>query len=167
VNVYLRLHLACLLLSAICCCRLCLFRVLLDACPFCFLQHTALPIFCNCRLLFAWGVSPPSSGTFHTTATVTSFPLSQVAGLMPLLLPSLAVLFIYSSPEGLPLPHSPGLWAPGPLCYVSLFLFFLFSCLVIIQFVFFSFFPPVVGVSLSRGLCCSGPGLSVAVLCAA
>jgi hypothetical protein len=27
---------------------LCLFRVLLDACPFCFLQYTALPICCNC-----------------------------------------------------------------------------------------------------------------------
>jgi hypothetical protein len=28
--------------------RLCLFRVLLDACPFCFLQYTALPACCNC-----------------------------------------------------------------------------------------------------------------------
>jgi hypothetical protein len=42
VNVYLRLQLTCLLLSTICCCSLCLFRVLLDICSFCFLQYTAL-----------------------------------------------------------------------------------------------------------------------------
>jgi hypothetical protein len=52
VNVYLGLQLTCLLLSAICCCRLYLFSVLLDACPFSFLQYTALPAFCNCSLFF-------------------------------------------------------------------------------------------------------------------
>jgi hypothetical protein len=57
---------------------------------------------------------------------------------VPLLLPSLAGLFIYSSPEIFPLPHSPGLRAPCPLCYVS---FFSAACLLL--FVFFSlFFPP-------------------------
>jgi hypothetical protein len=43
------------------------------------------------------------------TAAVASFPLSKVAGWVPQLLPSLSTLFIYSSPEGLPLPHSPEL----------------------------------------------------------
>jgi hypothetical protein len=78
-----------------------------------------------------------------------------------LLLPSLAGLFIYSLPEGLLLPHSLGLGAPRPLCYMSFS--FLFSCLFIIQFVFFPFFPPWVRVSLSRGLYWSGPVLSVGV----
>jgi hypothetical protein len=89
---------ACLLLSAICCCRLCLFKVLLDSCPFCFLQYTALPAFCNCRLFCVRSGLPPchSGDAFHTTATVTSFPLSKVAGQVLLLLPSLASLFIYS-----------------------------------------------------------------------
>jgi hypothetical protein len=54
VKVYLRLPLTCLLLSAICCCRLCLFRVLLDACPFCFLQYTALPTFAIAIFLFIY-----------------------------------------------------------------------------------------------------------------
>jgi hypothetical protein len=45
--------------------------------------------------------------------------------------------------------------------FLSFFLFFLFSCLFIIQFFFC--FSSWVGVSLSRGLCWSGPGLSVGV----
>jgi hypothetical protein len=65
VNVYLRLQLTCFLLPAICCCRLCLFRVFLDIFPFCFLQCTALPAFCNCHLFFfnlqfVWGVTLPT-----------------------------------------------------------------------------------------------------------
>jgi hypothetical protein len=46
-------------------CSLCLFRVLLDTCPFCFLQYAALPNCCNCSLLyyleFACVVSLPHS----------------------------------------------------------------------------------------------------------
>jgi hypothetical protein len=42
--------------------QVCLFRVLLDECPFCFLQYTALPACCNCSffyyLEFAWGSVP-------------------------------------------------------------------------------------------------------------
>jgi hypothetical protein len=85
-----------------------------------------------------WGSAPPplSDGAFHMTATVTSLPLSKFAGQVPPLLPSLASLFIYSSHEGVPLPHSPELRAPHPLCY-----FFFFSCLFIIQFFFSLFFP--------------------------
>jgi hypothetical protein len=73
------------------------------------------------------------------------------------LLPSQAGLFIYSSVRGCP---SPPLWRSGhPALFVMcLFLLFLF----IIQLVFFLFFPWV-GVSLSRGLCWSGPGLFVGV----
>jgi hypothetical protein len=79
---------------------------------------------------------PPSSRTFLMTATVTSFPLSKVAGRVSPHLPSLASLFIYSSPEGLPLPHSLELAHPT---FFAMCLFF--SCLFIIQFVLFSFFP--------------------------
>jgi hypothetical protein len=76
------------------------------------------------------------------TATVTSLSLLQAnPGEVAPLLPSPAHSFIYSSHEGLPLPHSLGLGVPCPLCYMSFFFFF-FSCLFIIQFVFFSFFIP-------------------------
>jgi hypothetical protein len=74
------------------------------------------------------------------TATVPRFPLSKDAGWVPLLLPSLAGLFIYSLPKGLPLPQSLGLGAPCPLCYVSFF-FYSAACLLFSLF-FFSFFPP-------------------------
>jgi hypothetical protein len=134
VNVYLRLRLTCLLLSVICC-RLCLFRVLLDACPFCFLQYTALPAFCNCCLIYLFiyfftvpmgsGPLPLLDGAFHTTTTVTSFPLSKVAGWLPPLLPSLAGLLIYSLRERLPLLHSLG---PGcPALFARCLFFFKFS----------------------------------------
>jgi hypothetical protein len=82
------------------------------------------------------GPSPLSGGTFNKIAAVISFPLSKVAGWVLLLLPSLAGLLNYSSPEGLLLPHSLGLGHP------TLFATFLFSCLFIVQFVFSLFFPP-------------------------
>jgi hypothetical protein len=70
------------------------------------------------------------------------------------------VLLLLPSPAGLSWGISPSrplaLRAPCPLCYVSFLLL-----LLIIQFAF-SFFPWV-GVGLSRGLCWSGPGLSVGV----
>jgi hypothetical protein len=153
VNVYLRLQLTSLLLSAICCCMLCLFSVLLDACPFCFLQYTALPAFCNCSLFFylefTWGgaPSPHSSAACHTLATVGCLLLSKHTGGGGTT-PAFSGWLIYLQfHEGVPLPYSPELRAPHPLCYMSFF-----SCLFIIQFVFFSFFSWV-GVSLSRGLC--------------
>jgi hypothetical protein len=48
-------------------------------------------------LEFTWGGAPPplSSGACHILAAVTSFPLSKVAGQIPLFLPSLTG-FIYS-----------------------------------------------------------------------
>jgi hypothetical protein len=48
-------------------------------------------------LEFTWRGAPPplSSGACHILAAVTSFPLSKVAGQIPLFLPSLTG-FIYS-----------------------------------------------------------------------
>jgi hypothetical protein len=65
--------------------RVCLFRVLLDACPFSYLQYTALPTCCKFSLIFLefmWGdATPPlSCGACHTLATVTSLPLSKHTG---------------------------------------------------------------------------------------
>jgi hypothetical protein len=72
VNFYLRLGLTCLLLSAICCCRLCLLRVLLDSCSFCFLYYTALPAFCNCSLFLKFIYS--SCGECPSPTFWCSFP---------------------------------------------------------------------------------------------
>jgi hypothetical protein len=142
VNVYLRLQLTCLLLSAICCCRLCLFTVLLDACPFCFLQYTALPAF---FLQFVLGVALPCSPVEHATLQLPleAFPSPSTLGEVVPLLPSLAHVFIYSSSDCVPLPHSPELRAPRPLCYVSFF-FFSAACLLFSLF-FSSFLSPVWG----------------------
>jgi hypothetical protein len=61
-------------------------------------------------------------------------------------------------PGEIPLPRSLALRVPHPLCYVSLLFL-----LLITQFLVF----PRLEVSLSRGLCFSGPGLSVGVPCTA
>jgi hypothetical protein len=97
VNVNLRLQLTCLLFSAICC-RLCLFRVLLDESLFFFSIQPYRPFAIAVFFHEEWP-STPSGGTFHMTAAVTSFPLSKVAGRVLPLLSSLAGLFIYSLPE--------------------------------------------------------------------
>jgi hypothetical protein len=164
VNVYLILQLTCLLLSAICCCRLCLFRVLLDACPFCFLQYTALTAFCNCSLFFLFTVrlkecpSPTLQWSMpHFSCCYKPSPLQAHWGRWHFS----GQLVYLQFHEGLPLPHSLKLREPCPLCYVS---FFFLSCLFIIQFVFFFLFFPWVGVSLSSRLCWSGPGLFVGIL---
>jgi hypothetical protein len=108
-------------------------------------------------LEFMWGGAPHplSCGACHTSATVTSLPLSKVAGRGPPLLPSLAGLFIYSSPEGLPLPHSLVLSAPHPLWYMS-FLFF-FSCLLF-SLDFSLFYPGL-------GSVCPGDYADLALVC--
>jgi hypothetical protein len=62
---------------------------------------------------------------------------------------------LFTVPGRIPFPQSSVLRAPHPLSSVSLLLLFLIT-----HFLFF----PWVEVSLSRGLCCSGPGLSVGVL---
>jgi hypothetical protein len=82
------------------------------------------------------GSSLLSGGACHTLTAVDAFSSLSTLGEEAPLLPSPASLFIYSLCEGVPLPHSLELREPHPLYYVSFF----FSCLFIIQFVFF-FFP--------------------------
>jgi hypothetical protein len=99
-------------------------------------------------------LSPLLQGSFPHTAAFTSFPTPGcwVGATTPSFscrLNCSSVMYCPSPPSALRVPH--------PLCYVS-FLLLLF----IIQFGFFSLFP-LGGVSLSRGLCWSGPGLSVGV----
>jgi hypothetical protein len=91
-----------------------------------------------------------SCGVFLPLPLLQALPL-LIAGHVPTLLPSPARLVYLQFCEGFPSP-SLVLRAPHPLCYVCCY------CLLLS----FSFFPWV-GVSLSRGLCWSGPGLSVGV----
>jgi hypothetical protein len=157
VNIYLRLQLTCLLLSAICCCRLCLFRFLLDACPFCFLQYTALPAFCNCSLFFFFY---SSYGEWPSPALWWSVPLKSHHW-NPCLLQAhwgrwchscllwttcLFTVHMRKCP-------SPTLRSSGHPAFFAMCVFFFLSCLFIIQFGFFLFCFLWVGVSLSRGLC--------------
>jgi hypothetical protein len=103
-------------------------------------------------------VFPTLLWSFLPTAAFTSFPTpgcwahaSAPAGASP----ARPGLFTYSSrKESSPL--SSAFRAPHPLCNVSLLFL-----LLITQFLFL----PWVEVGLSRGLCCSGPGLSVEVPC--
>jgi hypothetical protein len=100
-------------------------------------------------LEFVWGGAPPSlsSGACHTLATVTSLPLSKHSrggGTTPAFPCQLGYLQFR---ERLPLPQSPELRAPHPLCYVSFF--FSTACLLFSLF-FFSFY------SLDRGSVCPG-----------
>jgi hypothetical protein len=147
VNVYLRLRLTWLLLSAICCCRLCLIRVLLDARPFCFLQYTALPALCNYRLFFylhfAWGVplAPSLVELSSQQLQLQAFPSPGLLGGVRhscLLWP--ACLFTVRLRD-CPFPTLRS-WGTLPSL---LRVFFFFSCLFIIQFVFFLFFSPLGG----------------------
>jgi hypothetical protein len=72
-----------------------------------------------------WEVDLPplSCGVFLPLPPLQVF-LLLVAGHVPLLLPSLAGLFIYSSMKDFP--STPfGAWAPHPLCYVSFLLLLL------------------------------------------
>jgi hypothetical protein len=143
-------------------CRLCLLWVLLcvSRCykfsPFqghwgrwhctCFLRPACLFI-----VHVGGGSSPLSCGVFLPLTLLQAFLLLVAMCVQPLL-PSPAGLWGTS-------PHSFfSTQEPHPLCYVSLLFL-----LLILQFLFF----PWVGVCLSRGLCWSGPGLSVWVPCTA
>jgi hypothetical protein len=114
---------------------------------------------CSCQppCLFTVHVGSGSSllscGVFFPPPLSQAFPL-LVAGRTPPLLPEplqpgLACLF--TVPGRIPFPQSLSLSAPHPLFHVFL--------LLITQFLF----SPRLEVGLSRGLCCSGPGLSVGV----
>jgi hypothetical protein len=97
------------------------------------------------------GSYPLLCGVFLPPPVLQAFPL-LVTGLVPQLLPSPAGLLWGISPP--PLFGAQG--APPSLLRV----FFFCYCLL---FRFFSLLFPWVGVILSRGLCSSGPGLSVGV----
>jgi hypothetical protein len=145
-------------------CRLCLLRFLLcgSLCyrlsPFQALGKVTLPQLSQaCLFVYSshrkW-VFPPLLWSFPPTATFTSFPFPgwwvrtpAPAGASPA-----HPACLFTVPGRFPFPQSLALRAPHPLSCVS-YLFLL----LITQFLFF----PWVDVSLSRGLCCSGPGLSV------
>jgi hypothetical protein len=102
------------------------------------------------------GSSLLSRGVFLPPPLSQAFPL-LVAGRMPPLPPEAlwpTRLVYLQSREGFP---SPNLWR---LVHPTLFSTCLYCSYCLL--VSFSFFPQV-EVSLSRGLCCSGPGLSVGV----
>jgi hypothetical protein len=144
-------------------CRLCLLRVLqcLSRCcklsPF---QAHWGRWHCTRFLLLAClftshvrsGSSSLSCGVFLPPPLLQAFPL-LVASHVLLLLPSPAWLVYLQFLEGLPSPPF-GARVPHPLCYVSCLFCY---CLL------FRFFFLWVAVGLSRGLCWSGPGLSVGV----
>jgi hypothetical protein len=101
-------------------------------------------------------VFPTSCGVFLPMSLSQAF-LLLIAGRRPPLLPEPlrpAQLVYLQFREGFPFSPSSALSAPHPLCNMSL----LFLLLITHFLLFF-----LVGVVLSTGLCCSGPGLSVGV----
>jgi hypothetical protein len=101
-------------------------------------------------------VFPPLLWSFPPSATVTSFPTPScwVRAPAPAAACPAHPACLFTVPGRIPFPQSSALSAPHPLSCVSLLFL-----LLITQFLFF----PQVEVGLSRGLCCSGPGLSVGV----
>jgi hypothetical protein len=99
-----------------------------------------------------WWAFPPLLWSFPPTATFTSFPTPGcwACATAPAFSSQLLYLEFW---EGFPLPP---LWRSG---HPALFATCLFCCYCLLFRVFFFF--PWVGVSLSRGLCWSDPGLSV------
>jgi hypothetical protein len=101
-------------------------------------------------------VFPPLLWSFPPSANLTSFPTPGCWAHAPA--PTGASpahpACLFTIPGRIPFPQSSVLRVPHPLACVSLLFL-----LLITQFLFF----PWVEVSLSRGLCCSGPGLSVGV----
>jgi hypothetical protein len=143
----------------------CLLRVLLGttatAASFPLSKHTGggdtAPTFSGLHvyLQFTWEVGlPPSPVEFSSHHHFYKLSPSWLLGVC-----CCSCLLQLACCEGFPLPTSSVLRVLRPLCYVSFFLL-----LLIIHFFFFF---PWVGVSLSRGLCWSGPGLSMGVPCVA
>jgi hypothetical protein len=101
-------------------------------------------------------VFPPLLWSFPPSATLTSCPTPCCWARTPTparsFLACLACLFTVQG--RIPFPQTLVLSAPHPLSNMSLLFLLLIG-----QFLFF----PQVEVGLSRGLCCSGPGLSVGV----
>jgi hypothetical protein len=101
-------------------------------------------------------VFPPLLWSFPPSTTLISFPAPGcwVHAPNPTRGSPACLACLFTVPRKIPFPQSLALSAPHPLsCMSYLFL------LLITQFLFF----PQVEVNLSRGLCCSGSGLSVGV----
>jgi hypothetical protein len=122
-------------------------------------EVTLHPLSQACMFIYSsrgkW-VFPPFLWSFTPSATLTSFPspggwvcTPTPAGASPA-----RPARLFTVLGRIPFPQSSVLSAPHPLSHVSL--------LFLLPITQFLFFPPV-EVSLSRGLCCSGPGLSVEV----
>jgi hypothetical protein len=121
------------------------------------LGGAAAPASHHVCLQLTWEVGlPPLLWSFPPSTTLTSFPAPGCWARAPASTRAspahLACLFTVLG--RIPFPQSSALSAPHPLSCVS-YLFLL----LITQLLFF----PGVEVSLSRGLCCCGPGLSVGV----
>jgi hypothetical protein len=101
-------------------------------------------------------VFPPLLWSFPPSATLTSFPAPGCWACAPAPTRGSPArpACLFTVPGRIPFPQSSALSVPHPLSCVSYLVL-----LLITQFLFF----PRVEVSLSRGLCCSGPGLSVGV----
>jgi hypothetical protein len=98
----------------------------------------------------------PLLWSFPPSTTLTSFPVPGcwVCTLAPTGASPACLACLFTVPGRITFPQSLALSAPHPLSRVSLLFL-----LLITQFLVF----PWVEVSLSRGLCCSDPGLSVRV----
>jgi hypothetical protein len=146
--------------------RLCLFRVLMP--PFFFIQYSALHTCCNCSLfLFSvqvgWCPSPTLLWSMpHDSHCYKLSPLQGCCSGSAAPAFSGQLVYLQFAWGSAPLPLSRAQGALPSLLHV----FFFFSCLFIIQFGFFLFFPWA-EVSLSRKLCWFVPGFSMGVLCAA
>jgi hypothetical protein len=103
---------------------------------------------------------PPLLWSFPPSSILTNFPAPGcwVHAAAPTLSSQAGPSYLFTVPGGVPLTPSLALRAPHLLGYMSLLFL-----LLITQFLFF----PRVEVGLSRGLCWSGPRLSVEVLCTA
>jgi hypothetical protein len=125
---------------------------LLIAGPVLLLLPAAVFVYSSC----GWCVLPPLLWSFPPSTTLTSFPAPGCFVRVPA--PARASpacpACLFTVPGRIPFPQSLALSEPHPLSHVSLLFL-----LLITQFLFF----PWVEVGLSRGLCCSGTGLSVGV----
>jgi hypothetical protein len=125
----------------------------------CLLGGAAAPASCHVCLQFMWEVGLPSfpvefSSLCHSHKLPHSWLLSARCCSRQSLSgpPGLFICSLFTVSGRVLFPQSSALRAPHPLSSVSLLLL-----LLVTQFLFF----PQVEVSLSRGLCSSGPGLSV------
>jgi hypothetical protein len=103
-------------------------------------------------------VVPPLRWRFPPSATLKNFPFPGCSAHAPATAGATSQVHpacLFTVPGRIPFPQSLSLSAPHPLSCLSLLFL-----LLITQFLFF----PWVEFCLSRGLCCSGPGLSVGVL---